>query len=75
MEPTPVGVKYDLAVDAGAGTIGRARLPAHLGMGLGGLGADLLGGGYRHKGGKGSGTMHLGGITQEVQGTKSEASD
>ena len=50
MEPSPVGVKDNLAVDGGAATVGRARLPGHLGVSLGGLGADLLSGRSRHKG-------------------------
>lgn len=75
MEPAPVGIKHDLAIDGGAGTIGSARLPGHLGMGLGRLGADLLGAGGRHKGGDGSGTIHPEGITRSTRAGFGEASD
>jgi hypothetical protein len=53
VDPAPVGVDGDLAVLVRAGAGARALGPSHLGMGLGGLGADLLGGGHAQEGREG----------------------
>ena len=58
VEPAPVGVNDDLGVDgraaAGSGTL----LPRHLGVSLGLLLADLLGGNQRGEESKGRGELH-----------------
>jgi len=43
VEPPPIGIKNNLAVDGRAAAARRALLPRHLGMLLGSLLADLLG--------------------------------
>ena len=43
VDPAPVGVDDDLAVDVGAATGGGTFLPGELGVAFGLLGADLLG--------------------------------
>jgi len=51
VEPTPVSIDNDLAVNVRAATTSGASLPSQLGMGFGLLSADLLGrgGGQKRK--------------------------
>lgn len=44
MDPSPVGVNGNLSIDCCAAVGTGTLLPRHRGMGLSGIGADLLGG-------------------------------
>lgn len=59
MEPSPVGIEHQLAVDLGTAASGRALRPRHLGVGLGSFRTDLLGCYSSKEGGENGCATHI----------------